>query len=125
MQITREQVMAFRVAAQGLSREAGSVDELAVLDLGVQQAMGHPAALAFAARLPEGADVRPMIGPGEDLALAWTLRGAPHVHRRRDLDALARALVPLSEADATGRLNETERRADRHLRAAAVRDCGA
>ncbi len=107
MQITREQVMAFRVAAQGLSREAGSVDELAVLDLGVQQAMGHPAALAFAARLPEGADVRPMIGPGEDLALAWTLRGAPHVHRRRDLDALARALVPLSEADATGRLNET------------------
>jgi Winged helix DNA-binding domain len=108
MQVTREQVLAFRIAAQGLLRDgAQSVDGLSVLDLGVQQAMGHPAALAFAARLPAGADVRPPIGPGEDLALAWTLRGAPHVHRRRDLDALAAALVPLSEADATGRLNET------------------
>lgn len=107
MQVTREQVLAFRVTAQGLLRNTGTVDELAVLDLGVQQAMGHPAALAFLARLPEGADVRPAIGPGEELALAWTLRGAPHVHRRRDLDALAVALAPLSEADATGRLNET------------------
>ncbi len=108
MQVTREQVLAFRVAAQGLLRDgAASVSELAVLDIGVQQAMGHPAALAFAARLPEGANVRPAIGPGEDLAVAWTLRGAPHVHRRRDLDTLAAALVPLSESDATGRLNET------------------
>ncbi|WP_375499543.1 winged helix DNA-binding domain-containing protein [uncultured Jatrophihabitans sp.] len=107
MQVSREQVMAFRVTAQGLAREATSVDELAVLDIGVQQAMGHPAAFAFAARLPDGSDVTPPIGPGEDLALAWTLRGAPHVHRRRDLDGLAAALVPLSEADATGRLNET------------------
>ena len=107
MQISREQVIAFRVAAQGLHRDPSSIDDLAVLDLGVQQAMGHPASIAFAARLPAGADVDPPVGPGEDLALAWTLRGAPHVHRRRDLDAIAAALVPLSEADATGRLNET------------------
>jgi hypothetical protein len=110
MKVTREQVIAYRVAAQGLHREARSVGDLAVLDIGVQEAMGHPAALAFAARLEDGVDVGPedvAIGPGHRLALAWTLRGAPHVHRRKDLDAIGRALWPLSEADATGRLNET------------------
>ncbi|MDT4911062.1 MAG: hypothetical protein QOC66_190 [Pseudonocardiales bacterium] len=110
MQATREQVIAYRVAAQGLHRESASVGDLAVLDIGVQEAMGHPAALAFAARLPSGVSVAPAevaVGPGHRLALAWTLRGAPHVHRRRDLDAVGRALWPLSEADAAGRLNET------------------
>jgi hypothetical protein len=110
MDATREQVIAYRVAAQGLHRDASSVGDLGVLDIGVQEAMGHPAALAFAARLPANVPVGPSdvaIGPGHRLALAWTLRGAPHVHRRRDLDAVGRALWPLSEADAAGRLNET------------------
>ena len=110
MNVTREQVIAYRVAAQGLHREATSVGDVAVLDIGVQEAMGHPAALAFAARLDDGVDVGPhavAVGPGHRLALAWTLRGAPHVHRRKDLDAVAGALWPLSEADAAGRLNET------------------
>jgi hypothetical protein len=105
--MSREQVLAYRVAAQGLHRDSHGVDELGVLDIGVQEAMGQPAALAFAARLPAGAAVDPAVGPGHRLALAWTLRGAPHVHRRKDLDAVARALWPLSEADAAGRLNET------------------
>lgn len=110
MDVTREQVIAYRVAAQQLHRDAGAVLDLAVLDIGVQEAMGHPAALAFAARLPADVPVGPAdlpIGPGKPLALAWTLRGAPHVHRRADLDAVGRALWPLSEADATGRLNES------------------
>jgi hypothetical protein len=110
MNVTREQVIAYRVAAQGLHRDARAVADLGVLDIGVQEAMGHPAAIAFAARLPGSVPLGPAdvaIGPGHRLALAWTLRGAPHVHRRRDLDAVGRALWPLSEADATGRLNET------------------
>lgn len=110
MKATREQVIAYRVAAQGLHRDTASVGRLAVLDIGVQEAMGQPAALAFAARLPARVSVRPgdlAIGPGHRLALAWTLRGAPHVHRRRDLDAVAAAMWPLSEADAAGRLNES------------------
>lgn len=110
MEVSREQVIAYRVAAQGLHREARAVGDLGVLDIGVQEAMGHPAALAFAARVADDVDVGPeavAIGPGHRLALAWTLRGAPHVHRRTDLDAVARALWPLSEADATARLNET------------------
>ena len=110
MNVSREQVLAYRVAAQGLHREASAVAELAVLDIGVQEAMGSPAALAFAARLPASVDLSPAaieVGPGSELALTWSLRGAPHVHRRADLDALTAALWPLSEADATGRLNET------------------
>jgi winged helix DNA-binding protein len=103
---SRDQVIAYRVAAQGLHREGRSVAKLAVLDIGVQDAAPELARLSFDARLakpvPAGG-----IGPGEPLALVWSLRGAPYVHRRKDLDAVAGALYPLSEADATGRLNET------------------
>lgn len=108
--VRREQVIAYRVAAQGLHRDATRVGDLAVLDIGVQEAMGQPAGYAFAARLPREVALGPgevKVGPGHRLALAWTLRGAPHVHRRKDLDAIAGAIFPLSEADAAARLNET------------------
>lgn len=108
LKVDRAQVLAYRVAAQGLHREATIADQLAVLDIGVQEAMGNPAALAFANRLgvPVAKDSI-VVGPGHRLVFAWTLRGAPHVHRRAQLNALAAALYPLSEADARGRLNET------------------
>lgn len=106
MNVSREQVIAYRVAAQGLHREGRSAGRLAVLDIGVQDASPELARLSFDARLagpvPPGG-----VGPGEPLALVWSLRGAPYVHRRADLDAVAGALYPLSEADATGKLNET------------------
>lgn len=100
MQLTRQQVIAYRVASQGLLRDGSSVDELAVLDFGVQDTSGS-ARLSFDARVR-----RPVASP-DSLALTatvWTLRGAPHVHRRTDLDRLAAALWPLSDADALNRL---------------------
>ena len=106
MKVSRSQVIAYRVAAQQLDRSAASVAKLAVLEIGVQDMSTHPARLAFDARLPDPAPAGG-IGPGKPLALAWSLRGAPHVHPRRSLDALAAALWPLSEQDAIGRLNET------------------
>ncbi|HEV7193455.1 MAG TPA: crosslink repair DNA glycosylase YcaQ family protein [Jatrophihabitantaceae bacterium] len=106
MKLSRAQVIAYRVAAQGLHRQGSEARGLAVLDIGVQDSGSDGARLALDARL-KATPPADGIGPGKPLALAWSLRGAPHVHRRRDLDSLAAALWPLSEADATGRLNET------------------
>ncbi|MCW2496156.1 winged helix DNA-binding domain-containing protein [Jatrophihabitans sp.] len=103
MQVTREQVLAYRMQAQGLHRDS---TDLAVLDIGVQDGPLDQARLSFDARLPSTPPAD-RVGPGRRLALVWSLRGAPHVHRRADLDAVAGALYPLSEADACGRLNET------------------
>jgi hypothetical protein len=106
MRVDRRTVLGYRFRAQQLDRSAGSPARARVLDIGVQDGGGSQAALAFAARLaapPSGV----LFGPDRPLALAWSLRGAPYVHRRRDLDRVAAALYPLSEADAAGRLNET------------------
>lgn len=97
IELTRAQVIGYRVATQGLLREQSSVDDLSVLDIGVQDSAGS-AALALDARVPALPD-------DTSLALAWTLRGAPHLHRRPDLDRLAGALWPLSDADALSRLD--------------------
>jgi Winged helix DNA-binding domain len=98
MELSRQQVITYRVAAQGLLRDGASADELAVLDIGVQDTSGS-AALSLDARLRKPEPV-----PGS-LALAWTMRGAPHLHRRHDLDRFAAALFPLSDADALARVD--------------------
>ena len=40
----------------------------------------------------------------DDLLLAWTIRGAPHAYRRRDVAAVTVATAPYSEADAASRV---------------------
>lgn len=72
-----------------------------MLDLGVQDTPAGSAAVALGARLPEPLD-QDLSGTG--LALAWSHRGAPHLHRPGDLLRMARALWPLSAADANARL---------------------
>ncbi|MGI5237516.1 DNA glycosylase AlkZ-like family protein [Dactylosporangium sp. CA-139066] len=95
-QVGRGQVLAYRTIANGLrERLDGAPDPLAVLDLGVPNVPAGTARQALAARCTD-----PL---GGALALAWTTRGAPHLHRPADLPALAAALWPLDDADAAAR----------------------
>src|SRR4051794_4349418 len=123
--VTRADVLGFRVRAQQLDRADGTLADTAVLDLGVQDTGPDGARWALAVR---GLDV-PADSP--DLALTWTIRGAPHLYRRpdpprgaappalaltwptrgaphlsrrADLPGVAAATAPFSEADAGKRI---------------------
>ncbi len=109
MDLTRRDVLGFRVRAQQLGRSTGSLADTAVLDLGVQDTGTDGARWALALR--GVAEV-----PAADVALAWTLRGAPHLYRRADLPGIAAATAPFSEADAAKRIFD----AARPLRAAGI-----
>ena len=98
MEITREQVLRFRVHAQQLDREqtGESSTDADVLDIGVQDTGpdGSRWALELRGFTPDPAE----------LFTAWTIRGAPHVYRRAQAAAVAAAIAPLSEADAAKRV---------------------
>jgi hypothetical protein len=106
---TRRHVLAFRVAAQQLDRDAGTLDDTAVLDLGVQDTGTDGASWALANR---GVSDQ----PAEELATVWTLRGAPHVYRRTDLPQVRAAVEPWSDADAGKRIFD----ASKPLKAAGI-----
>ena len=103
--LSTEQVRAHRILASGLDRSAPAADALPVWDLGLQDRDGS-SRLALAARLPDPTLVPDPPDPGapDRLAQVWSLRGAPHLHRRADLPDLARALWPVDESDAAVRL---------------------
>jgi hypothetical protein len=103
MSVSRQQVLRYRVHAQQLDRPTSArrrPDDAAVLDLGVQDTGPDGALWALALR---GVPVQAHDWPDE-LALAWTVRGAPHAYRRADLTAVEKALRPYSEADAAKRV---------------------
>lgn len=104
--VDRARVLAYRIARHGLARDASSASELDVLALGCQDTPYGAAPQALAARLP---DAGPEIARDGALARVWTFRGAPHVHRRADLAALADALWPRDEKDASARLTSARR----------------
>jgi len=114
--VTRAQVLAFRVRAQQLDRDTGTLDDTTVLDLGVQDTGPDGAPWALALRGVAVGDL-----PPGSLATVWTLRGAPHVYRRTDLPAVAAAVQPFSDEDAGKRIFD----ASKPLRAAGIRNLDA
>jgi hypothetical protein len=106
VEVTREQVLGFRVRAQQLDREAGAgtVADTAVLDYGVQDTGPDGAAWALSIRGLDSSDVQ-----DDDLSLLWTLRGGPHLYRRADLPAIAAAVAPFSDEDAGKRIYDASK----------------
>ena len=96
--VDRAQVMAYRMAALGLAERGDErPGDLAVLDLGVQEYTPGSVRTALAART--GADLA-----DDRLLMIWAARGAPHLHRRRDLKDLVKQLWPVSDPDASARI---------------------
>ncbi len=100
--VDRAQVMAYRVAVHGLA-ERGSARpaDLPVLDVGVQEYTPGSARVALAARTSAEPD-------DDRLVTVWAARGAPHLHRRTDLAVLVKQLWPISDADASARINSAQ-----------------
>ena len=111
LDVTRGEVLAFRARAQQLDREHGTLDDTAVLDLGVQDTGPDGGRWALAVRGVDTADL-----PPDALVTAWTLRGAPHLYRRSDLAGVAAAVQPFSDDDAGKRIYD----ASKPLRAAGI-----
>lgn len=109
--VTRSQVLSFRLRAQQLDRESTALADVDVLDIGVQDSGPDGAMWALAIR---GADVSALTG--RELSKVWTIRGAPHFYRRKDLPSVAGAVEPFSDADAGKRIFD----AARPLKAAGV-----
>lgn len=106
MDLTREQVVGHRIAAQQLDREPTSgrpVTDVAILDLGVQDTGRDGASWALANRgVPVGSPSA--LADTDDLALVWSLRVSPHYYRRAELVDVMTAVSPFGEADASRRL---------------------
>jgi hypothetical protein len=110
--IRRAQVLGFRVRRQQLDRESGgTVADTALLDFGAQDTGPDGGRWALAVRGVEVATAAE-----DDLALLWTLRGAPHFYRRSDLPSVAAAVAPFSDADAGKRIFD----ASKPLKAAGI-----
>ncbi len=100
--VAREQVLGYRVQVQQLDRVGTSdLTDVAVLDLGVQDTGADGAGWAF---LNRGVAPEALVRLSDELVLVWTLRGAPHFYRRREVAAVAAATAPFSEADAAKRI---------------------
>ncbi|GAB2974690.1 winged helix DNA-binding domain-containing protein [Amycolatopsis acidiphila] len=111
LEVDREQVVAYRIAAQGLHRSERDAAKLAVFDLGLQSTQRDTAAIALAARL-DGEVTEESFVDDDRFVPAWTHRGAPHFHRAGELPAVTRALVPLGEPDAMARMGWQRRQVE-------------
>ncbi|MEU6643656.1 winged helix DNA-binding domain-containing protein [Saccharomonospora sp. NPDC046836] len=103
LDVDRDQVLAYRIAAHGLHRDEHDPFRLDVFDLGVQDMTKRDTAcLALASRLPE-IHAESLVDDRR-FALVWTHRGAPHYHRASEVPGLIPALFPLDDADTEARM---------------------
>ena len=105
--MSRRDVLRFRFHRHQLDSEtdsARSVTDVDLLDYGVQDTGPDGSAWALCLRGAPTKSLRRDADPPTALAIAWTLRGAPHAYRRNDLAAVATATAPWSEADAAKRV---------------------
>jgi hypothetical protein len=110
VEVSREQVLAHRQAVHGLVERVPGLAEVAVLDLGVQNSPPGALQAALSARLAEPLPPSADLTAAGALTLAWTLRGAPHLHRSAALPVLAAAGWPRDDADAAARLGWQRKR---------------
>jgi hypothetical protein len=88
VELDRRAVLAHRLWVQGLHGDA-TVGDLGVLTAGLQDTPAGSAALGLRQRTGAAQELdRP------ELALALTIRGSPHLHRRADLPLIRAALRP-------------------------------
>jgi hypothetical protein len=105
--MSRRDVLRFRFHRHQLDREADSarsVTDVDLLDYEVQDTGPDGSAWALCIRGAPTEALHRAADPPTDLAITWTLRGAPHAYRRKDLAAVATATAPWSEADAAKRV---------------------
>ena len=97
--VARASALTSRLSRQNLDALAADLAACHVLDVGVQDAGPGTAEAALALRVAGGASaVMDALGTG-DLVEVLSLRGAPHLHRRADVNTLQAALVPASLGD--------------------------
>jgi Winged helix DNA-binding domain len=104
-ELTRTQVLAHRVAAHGLVERVARIEDVAVLHLGVQNSPPGALPVALSTRLAEPLPPDADLTAGGTLTLAWSIRGAPHLHRTGQLAGIASACWPRGDADAAARLS--------------------
>lgn len=104
MELSRAEVLTARIRAQQLDREprARAITDAAIFDLGVQDT-GHDGASWALANRGVPVPNPEALARTEEVALTWTLRGAPHFYRRGELLDVLVATSPFSAADAAKR----------------------
>ena len=106
----RSEALEHRLHAQQLDRvEADrAITDAAVFDFGVQDTGRDGASWALANRGVPVQDATELEAC-PDVALAWTLRAAPHYYRRTDLPQVLIATSPLSDRDAAKRVTGADK----------------
>jgi DNA glycosylase AlkZ-like len=106
----RSEVLEHRIHLQQLDRAEAerAITDAAVFDFGVQDTGRDGASWALANR---GVPVRDVadLEASPNVALAWTLRAAPHYYRRTDLPQVLVATSPLSDRDAAKRVTGADK----------------